>query len=208
MEYYIVGNPGRALEIQKFFESKGYTVSKKTGTQHFEIYYTVEGLTNVRSCSVNTDTFDVIVRSEASYTEIKLPKFKKGDILQDVRFPKALPMVILDVVISKQYYTIRDSTGSEVCISFDCAHKYFEYFKESIKLPFKVGDLVLTRAHDQATWKVNLFSHLCDSSPYFACANSTWPQCIPLKGNEHLAGTAQQCDKCYPPICYGKKTND
>lgn len=204
MEYYIVGNPGRALEIQKFFESKGYTVSKKTGTQHFEIYYTVEGLTNVRSCSVNTDTFDVIVRSEASYTEIKLPKFKKGDILQDVRFPKASPMVILDVVISKQYYTIRDSTGSEVCVSFDCAHKYFEYFKEPLKLPFEAGDLVLGRDKDSDLWRVDIFSHTIERSSYFICAGRIYRQCIPFKGNESLAGTSQMCCKCYPGWCYGK----
>lgn len=207
MEYYIIGNPGRASEIKEFFKSNGYTVSKKTGTQHFEIYYTVEGLTNVRSCSINTDTFDVIVRAEASYKEIKLPKFKVGDILQDIRFPKELPITILSIELNKQYYTIRDGAGSEICASFECAHEYFEYFKESTKLPFKIGDLVLTRAHDKATWKVNVFSHLLGSSPQFACANCTWPQCIPLKGNEYLAGTTQQCDKCYPPICYGKKNN-
>ena len=208
MEYYIEGNPDKADQIEQFFKSHGYTTCNISCASKDMLYFTVKGCVRIHWCDVDSTMADVLRASEACYKHIELPKFKVGDVLYDIRFsPKLSPVTVCDIDFEKECYIIRDA-GVKVPITFACVHKFYDYCDEKeVILPFKIGDLVLTRATDKATWKVNVFSHLCDSSPYFACANCTWPQCIPLKGNEHLAGTAQQCNKCYPSICYGKKNN-
>ena len=63
----------------------------------------------------------------------------------------------------------------------------------------ETGDTVLVRESDTRTWFVSLFSYKIKDN-YFICANgSTWAQCIPLKGNEHLCGTNDEYEEQYIP---------
>lgn len=63
----------------------------------------------------------------------------------------------------------------------------------------RTGDTVLVRESDTRTWFVSLFSYKIKDN-YFICANgSTWAQCIPLKGNEHLCGTNDEYEESYIP---------
>lgn len=57
------------------------------------------------------------------------------------------------------------------------------------------GDTVLVREGDSSIWFVSLFSYkISDES--FVCVNGTIrKQCIPLKGNEDLCGTANNIKK-------------
>ena len=61
------------------------------------------------------------------------------------------------------------------------------------------GDTVLVREGDSSIWFVSLFSYkISDES--FVCVNGTIrKQCIPLKGNEDLCGTANSIKKSYIP---------
>ena len=61
------------------------------------------------------------------------------------------------------------------------------------------GDTVLVREGDSSIWFVSLFSYkISDES--FVCVNGTIrKQCIPLKGNEDLCGTANNPKKSYVP---------
>lgn len=56
--------------------------------------------------------------------------------------------------------------------------------------PLKVGDMVLGRDDDDEEWTLDIFSHKSEGSIYqFKCIGSSWEECIPLAGNERLAGT-------------------
>ena len=63
---------------------------------------------------------------------------------------------------------------------------------------FKPFDKVLVRDTKYGNWNVNLFSsYIGDIDARivarFRCINSTWIQCIPYEGNEHLLGTTNMC---------------
>ena len=56
---------------------------------------------------------------------------------------------------------------------------------------FKPFDKVLVRDGNDATWKVDLFSHFKEVHDYkYQCVGNHWNLCIPYEGNEHLVGTA------------------
>jgi len=77
--------------------------------------------------------------------------------------------------------------------------------KELKKIPshydianFKPFDKVLVRCKDGWNWECNLFSRYDHrlQNPFITC-NSSYPQCIPFEGNEHLLGTTDMCDEMY-----------
>jgi len=55
---------------------------------------------------------------------------------------------------------------------------------------FQPYEKVLVRDSDNGTWKADFFSHKVDGlvCPY-KTTSSSWIQCIPYQGNEHLVGT-------------------
>ena len=55
---------------------------------------------------------------------------------------------------------------------------------------FKPFDRVLVRLSNDAEWKCDIFSHICDDEelPY-VCISAMWPQCVLYEGNEHMLGT-------------------
>lgn len=56
--------------------------------------------------------------------------------------------------------------------------------------PFKPFDKVLVRDNSTDDWICNIFSHYLSSSVYkFVAINSSYKQCVPYQGNEHLVGT-------------------
>lgn len=55
---------------------------------------------------------------------------------------------------------------------------------------FKPFDKVLVRDNENMEWKCNLFSHYKRGGNYpYACIDSSYRDCIPYEGNEHLLGT-------------------
>ena len=59
------------------------------------------------------------------------------------------------------------------------------------KVEFKPFDKVLVRDCDEVKWEIDLFQEYEEfkSDLYYSCLASTWNQCIPYEGNEHLLGT-------------------
>ena len=51
------------------------------------------------------------------------------------------------------------------------------------------GMLVLVRDEEEDEWCVDIFSHFKKDSEPYRCTSGMWPHCIPLEGNEHMAGT-------------------
>lgn len=61
---------------------------------------------------------------------------------------------------------------------------------------FKPFDKILVRNNDKDVWVPRLFSNRCGEY-YITCMGSSWLQCIPYEGNEHIVGTSDE------PVCAG-----
>ena len=97
-----------------------------------------------------------------------------------------------------------DAVGNEYTVSaieigeyqLDCLYWFPFFVLEKIKSAkpaheFKPFDKVLVRDRNDATWKVDLFSHFKEVHAYkYHCIGNRWDLCIPYEGNEHLVGTA------------------
>lgn len=59
------------------------------------------------------------------------------------------------------------------------------------KCKLKPFDRVLVRDYDSIKWKCDLFSYK-DIESRYVCVGSSWRQCIPYEGNEHLLGTTNK----------------
>lgn len=124
---------------------------------------------------------------------------------------------VMDLVLGGEIGRIDKKCTSQYCrMSFDCfpgMHMHVPYFAlEKVESPnqtggrtmsderkwiasdgvteLKPGMLVLVR-DSISSWTVDIFSHIERDSPHeFVCAGgSVHTRCIPLEGNEHMAGT-------------------
>lgn len=57
------------------------------------------------------------------------------------------------------------------------------------KVELKPFDKVLVRNYDCNAWQISLFGYKNSLNCYYCCNGSSWIQCIPYEGNEHLLGT-------------------
>lgn len=56
---------------------------------------------------------------------------------------------------------------------------------------FKPFDKVLVRDTDDGEWCIELFSYIEPNNTHkYVCLTTSWDQCIPYEGNEHLLGTS------------------
>ena len=60
----------------------------------------------------------------------------------------------------------------------------------------KPFDQVLVRDFDNTPWEIEFFSRLLDGKQ-FKCFELSYVQCIPYKGNEHLLGKKDDCNKYF-----------
>lgn len=131
------------------------------------------------------------------------PKFKFGDIIQDVDERKVR---ITKVDLEKKCYYFESfiykgigiGTGS---ISFGTEDRWKLVPNKFDIKSLKPFDKVLCRKNDGGffIWECDLFSYYNDSEPYnkFYCIGRNYMCCIPYDGNEHLIGTNMECDKFY-----------
>ena len=68
----------------------------------------------------------------------------------------------------------------------------FVFTDKKTKCQFKPYDRVLVRDYDSARWKSDLFSYADVENRMYICVGSSWRQCIPYEGNEHLLGTTNK----------------
>ena len=69
----------------------------------------------------------------------------------------------------------------------------------------KPGMLVLVRDEEEDEWCVDIFSHFKKDSEPYRCTSGMWPHCIPLEGNEHMAGTMLPISQKEKPFEWGEK---
>ena len=124
----------------------------------------------------------------------KLPKFKVGD---RVKKKDSNEDVVLITDIADNYYIVETKYGMEVTISMSIQNNY-----ELVPYKFDINTLkpfeskVLVRSNDVYYWKPAIFGFY-DKVNFYMLGGSVWKYCIPYKGNEHLLGTANDCDNYY-----------
>ena len=101
-------------------------------------------------------------------------------------------------IIKTIYYVYHDS--------YALCDNHLLYFKEQDEwelvpnkfdvTTLKPFDKVLVRDFDNETWGINFFSKLLDGK-HFKCLDSSYVQCIPYEGNEHLYDTTNKCNNFY-----------
>lgn len=69
----------------------------------------------------------------------------------------------------------------------------------------KPGMLVLVREARSDDWTVAVFSHFVDAPFQFITATDCYKECIPLKGNEHMAGTTLPIPQKEKPFEWDEK---
>lgn len=119
-------------------------------------------------------------------------KFKIGDKIQNINTKNKYKIIN----INHDYYILEHN-----CI-LDCdKQNNFEIIKFDLST-LKPYDKVLVRRQDSDQWEPQLFSCLNnDKSGYcyktILVGSFSIKQCIPYEGNEHLAGTTNDCDEYY-----------
>lgn len=123
----------------------------------------------------------------------KLPKFKVGNRVKHI---SAYTSGIVVEVTDKGYY-IDYPKGEGVCyISFKLEKDY-----ELVPNKFDITTLkpfesrVLVRDDNCYEWEADIFGRYSDG--YITLGGGKWNQCIPYEENEHLLGTANDCDDFY-----------
>ena len=82
--------------------------------------------------------------------------------------------------LHEQGYVLKD--GTVIKKRFD--PKSFEPYQK-----------VLVRSTIVSNWRCTFFSHMGNDKAI--CSGDNWPHCIPYENNEHLRGTANDCDDFY-----------
>ena len=126
----------------------------------------------------------------------KLPKFKVGD---RVKHKSACTSGIV-VKVSDKGYHIDYIKGEGVCyVNFTLEKDYELVYNKFDITTLKVFDKVLVRDSGE-TWCINLFGCYNKTDNQYNCIGNTdigWDECIPYEGNEHLLGTANDCDEYF-----------
>ena len=119
-------------------------------------------------------------------------KFKIGDKIQNINTKNKYKVIN----INHDYYILENN------YILDCnKQNNFEIIKFDLST-LKPYDKVLVRRQNNDQWEPQLFSCLNnDTSGYYyktiLVGSFSVKQCIPYEGNEHLAGTTNDCDEYY-----------
>ena len=120
------------------------------------------------------------------------PKFKVGDRIRHkthIRQGNAITEI-------KDTYYISDD---ELALPFTSQDEYELVPNKFDITTLKPFDKVLVRNASLSEWDTGFFSRAVKSNNklYFIVNTQYWEQCIPFEGNEHLAGTTNDCDEYY-----------
>ena len=146
--------------------------------------------------------FDVIKANgykwnEETKTLEKLPKFKVGDMIQDVDKYK---VKITEVNLEDECYRCESMITKGIGDIPFKEQNIWELVPNKFDITtLKPFDKVLVRDGGE-TWCINLFGCYNKTDNQYNCIGNTdigWDECIPYEGNEHLLGTANDCDEYY-----------
>jgi hypothetical protein len=125
------------------------------------------------------------------------PKFKVGD-----RIKSKYNNFQYDVKeLTDTHYTLVEVEDKFQYMEPICEDKNWELVPNKLDIStLKSFDKVLVRDSNEEKWKSNFwgFYDTCHTKDYpYECCGSEYAQCIPYEGNEHLLGTADDCDDYY-----------
>jgi hypothetical protein len=128
----------------------------------------------------------------------KLPKFKVGDRVRSTIVNSGNIYTVLKVEAS-QYVVKKNNETGNCNIYFD-EENNFELvpnkFDINTLVPFE--SKVLVRHSETSIWMPAIFGgYDMPNLYYYAVGGTWWKYCIPYKGNEHLRGTADDCNDFY-----------
>ena len=138
--------------------------------------------------------------NEETKTLEKLPKFKVGNRIKYINGKNKDGVeqgVILSLTNDTYDVAVTNDMGIFIPISEqDDWELVPNKFDITTLKPF---DKVLVRDNNAQEWVASLFSNYNEPKKYkYICVNgSGYAQCIPYEGNEHLLGTANDCDEYY-----------
>jgi len=194
MNYYKQGDAANADKIKAAFEKLGYNTGN-LGFTSSNLYYTIEGKVELMC----TKALQNIIKTHPDYKELELPvepKFKVGDKIQE-KHTKMYVYTVLSVDLQNQRYLVEHNYKHQLLFTSQDNFELVPKFHYDIS-NFKPFDKVLVKYYNDENWKCGLFSHLSTNSvAKFVCVGSTYVQCIPFDGNEHLLGTTDMPDEMY-----------
>ena len=135
----------------------------------------------------NTGVGVLKVDEQDEWELIKEPKFKVGDRIQ---YNNESSIRIIKSLEEDRY---RLDNGNYIKFGDEGWITILPKFDITTLKPF---DKVLVRDFDNETWEINFFSRLLDGK-HFKCLDSSYVQCIPYEGNEHLYDTTNKCNNFY-----------
>ena len=119
------------------------------------------------------------------------PPFKVGYKIKHIKTGN-----IYEIIKIISNYYIAKYLGSDIMVSWNDHDEYVVVSNKFDINKLKPFDKVLTRANDDDSWVCNYYSHRIEG--YYVILNAELAvQCIPYEGNEHLLGTANDCDDFY-----------
>lgn len=171
------------------------------------IHLTKEGL-YLNGC-LNSECLLFPSKNQRNWSKFKIP-VKRGDIVMfrdksAVFIVKELSNGSVETIVEySKLFGLRFNTSIYIdCIpaSEDMKEKLFKAIDDAgykwdgenlVKKEhqFKPFDKVLVRDNNDASWKIDIYSHYTDDNYPFTTITNSYKQCIPFKGNEHLIGTS------------------
>lgn len=142
------------------------------------------------------DWIDIAHQDDWELVSEKLvgPKFNVGDIIQDM---DAYKVKITEINIDDECYGYESIIAKGIgSIPFNEQDNWKLVSDKFDITSLKTFDQVLVRDFDNTPWEIEFFSRLLDGK-HFKCSGLSYVQCIPYKGNEHLNGKKDDCDKYF-----------
>lgn len=127
----------------------------------------------------------------------KLPKFKVGDIIQDIT--GICKVKITEVNVEDKCYLYKSLNINGIgCITFNRQDDWELVPNKFDVINFEPFMKVLVRSDNSDVWECDFFSSYNPKcSNRFHCIGAWYNICIPYIGNEHLRGTTDDCDDYY-----------
>ena len=162
---------------------------------------------------------------------VKVVKSWEYDVENGIPFNTPIRYA-MDLLLGGKVGRIDEKCTPQYCwVSFDCVyggHIYVPYFAlEKVEAPnqtrgrtmsderkwiasdgvteLRPGMLVLVRDTGNCNWTVGLLSHCQFGSYPYITDKSCFEMCLPLEGNEHMAGTALSIPRKEKPFEWGEK---
>ena len=126
-----------------------------------------------------------------------VPKFKVGDIIQDIT--GICKVKITEVNVEDKCYLYKSLNINGIgCITFNRQDDWELVPNKFDVINFEPFMKVLVRSDNSDVWECDFFSSYNPKcSNRFHCIGAWYNICIPYIGNEHLRGTTDDCDDYY-----------